>query len=71
MPAAAPDLTGRNAFVTGGSRGIGRAIALSLAAAGADVAANYTRHPDDANAVVAEIKAMGRKAAAFQGDVSD
>lgn len=71
MPAAAPDLTGRNAFVTGGSRGIGRAIALALAAAGAEVAVNYTRHPDEANAVVAEIQQMGRKAGAFQGDVSD
>jgi len=71
MPAPAPDLTGRNAFVTGGSRGIGRAIALSLASAGAAVAVNYTRHPDDANAVVAEITAMGGRAAAYQGDVSD
>jgi 3-oxoacyl-[acyl-carrier protein] reductase len=70
MPAA-PDLTGRNAFVTGGSRGIGRAIALALASAGAGVAVNYTRHPDEANSVVAEIEQLGRKAAAFQGDVSD
>lgn len=66
-----PDLTGRNAFVTGGSRGIGRAIALALAGAGADVAINYTRHPDDANEAVAEIEALGRRAAAYQGDVSD
>lgn len=71
MPATAPNLAGRNAFVTGGSRGIGRAIALALASAGAGVAVNYTRHPDEANAVVAEVQAMGGKAAAFQGDVSD
>ena len=69
--AAAPDLAGRNAFVTGGSRGIGRSIALALAGAGANVVVNYTRHPDEANAVVAEIQKLGRKAGAFQGDVSD
>lgn len=65
------DLSGRAAFVTGGSRGIGRAIALALASAGADVAVNYTRHPDEANEVVAEITALGRKSAAYQGDVGD
>ena len=69
--AAAPDVAGRNAFVTGGSRGIGRSIALALAGAGANVVVNYTRHPDEANAVVAEIQKLGRKAGAFQGDVSD
>jgi 3-oxoacyl-[acyl-carrier protein] reductase len=65
------DLTGRTAFVTGGSRGIGRAIALALAAAGADIAINYTRRPDDANDVAREVTALGRKASVFQGDVGD
>jgi 3-oxoacyl-[acyl-carrier protein] reductase len=65
------DLSGRAAFVTGGSRGIGRAIALALAAAGADIAINYTRHPDDANDVAHEVTALGRKASVFQGDVGD
>jgi 3-oxoacyl-[acyl-carrier protein] reductase len=66
-----PDLSGRNAFVTGGSRGIGRSIALALATAGANVAVNYTRHPDDANETVAEIEALGRRGGAYQGDVGD
>ena len=48
------DLQGRNAIVTGGSIGIGTAIALKLAQAGANVALNYRRHADEANAVVAD-----------------
>jgi 2-deoxy-D-gluconate 3-dehydrogenase len=60
------DLTGRKALVTGGAAGIGKGIALGLAAAGADVALTYRSHqPDD---VIAEITAMGRKAAAVQAD---
>ena len=58
-------LEGRVALVTGASRGIGRAIALALAEAGADVAVNYRREAEQADEVVAQIKAMGRKAVAY------
>ncbi len=64
-------LEGRVALVTGGSRGIGRGIALALARAGADVAINYRREAGEAEAVVAEIKAMGRKARAYGASVDD
>ncbi|MCC6919629.1 MAG: SDR family oxidoreductase [Alphaproteobacteria bacterium] len=64
-------LEGRTALVTGGSRGIGRAIALSLAEAGADVAVNYRREAADAEEVVGAIKAMGRKAKAYAASVDD
>jgi len=60
------DLTSRSAVVTGGSRGIGRAIALRLAAQGADVAFSYR-----GNATAAAIRKLGRQALAYQGDVSD
>ena len=63
-------LTGRTALVTGSSRGIGRAIALKLAAAGADVAINYVFRERDAADVVAAVQAMGRRAFAVRGDVS-
>jgi 3-oxoacyl-[acyl-carrier protein] reductase len=63
------DLNGRVALVTGGSRGIGKAIALSLAEAGADVAVNYRRDGDAAEAVVKEIEGLGRKAKAYQAPV--
>jgi 3-oxoacyl-[acyl-carrier protein] reductase len=62
-------LKGRVALVTGGSRGIGRAIALGLAQDGADVAVNYRREDSEADKVVAEVKAMGRKAAAYKASV--
>src|SRR3546814_3987585 len=62
-------LKGRVALVTGGSRGIGRAIALALAQAGADVAVNYRRGKDEADEVVAEIVKMGRKAKAYAASV--
>lgn len=63
-------LEGKVAFVTGGSRGIGKAIALSLAEAGADVAINYAGNVAAAEEVAAEIRKMGRRALIFQGDVS-
>jgi NAD(P)-dependent dehydrogenase (short-subunit alcohol dehydrogenase family) len=60
----------RVAWVTGGGRGIGRGIALGLAADGFDVAITYRRDADAAAATVAEIGELGRVGAAFQGDVS-
>jgi len=66
-----PDLQKRVALVTGGSRGIGRAVALALASAGADVAVNYRDREMDAQAVVAEIRNEGRRALAVRFDVSD
>jgi 3-oxoacyl-[acyl-carrier protein] reductase len=62
---------GRTALVTGASRSIGRAIAIALAQAGADVAVNYRERKDEAEATVAAIRQVGRKAAAFRADVSD
>ncbi len=64
-------MTNRVALVTGGSRGIGRAIALRLAADGYAVAVNYATRADAAEAVVAEIVAAGGTALAVGGDVSD
>lgn len=61
----------RTALVTGGSRGIGRAIAIQLAAQGCDVAVNYASRADAAEAVVAEIDAAGGSAIAVGADVSD
>ena len=58
-------------MVTGGSRGIGKAIALKLADFGADVAITYARSADAANEVKAEIEAKGRKAKAIQADAVD
>ncbi len=65
------DLTGRSALVTGGSRGIGRAIALRLAQQGADVAFSYRGNEKAASGTVAEIEGLGRRALAVQADVSD
>jgi 3-oxoacyl-[acyl-carrier protein] reductase len=65
-----PDLNGHIALVTGGSRGIGAAIALALAEAGAAVAVNYRERADDAGAVVAKIKSKGGRAIAVAADVS-
>ena len=59
------------AFVTGGSRGIGRAIALEMARNGADVAICYSSNEAAAEAVCAEIRALGRDAQAYRCDVSD
>ena len=64
-------LAGKTAFVTGGSRGIGRAIAVGLAEAGADVAFTYRERRDEADEVVAEVEALGRRALALPMDVAD
>ena len=62
------DLTGKKALVTGASRGLGRAIALSLARAGADVVITYEKSADKAQAVANEIAALGRRSEAIQAD---
>lgn len=64
-------LDGRVTLVTGGSRGIGRAVCFELAAAGARVGVNYAARADAAEEVVAAIRAAGGDAAALPGDVSD
>ncbi|MBS0529664.1 MAG: SDR family oxidoreductase [Proteobacteria bacterium] len=64
------DLKGRVALVTGGSRGIGAAIALALAEAGADVAVNYRARTADAEAIAGQIIASGRRATTVRADVS-
>jgi len=63
-------LQGKGAIVTGGSLGIGTAIALELAREGANVAVNYRRHDTEANEVVRKIEEMGRKGLAVKADVS-
>ena len=64
-------LAGKRALVTGGSRGIGAAIARRLAAEGADVALTYERSADKAGAVVKEIEALGRQGFAIAADSAD
>jgi len=64
------DLKGKSAIVTGGSLGIGTAIAKKLAGCGANVAINYRRHDAEAKAVVAECEGMGVGAMAVQADVA-
>jgi 3-oxoacyl-[acyl-carrier protein] reductase len=64
-------LKGKVALVTGGSRGIGAAIARRLAAEGADVALTYEKSAERAAAVVADIAALGRRAEAFRVDSGD
>lgn len=65
------DLENKVALVTGGSMGIGTSISLDLAKNGADVALTYRKHGDEAKAIAAQIQNMGRKAEAFQVDVSN
>ena len=65
------ELSGVRALVTGGARGIGRAIALELARAGCDVAVHYRKSHEEARAVVAEIRRLGQKALAVRGDLTD
>jgi NAD(P)-dependent dehydrogenase (short-subunit alcohol dehydrogenase family) len=61
----------RIALITGGNRGIGRSTALALAAAGVDSVITYRSHAEEAEAVVAELRALGREAAALQLDTGD
>jgi enoyl-[acyl-carrier protein] reductase III len=65
------DLTGRRALVTGGSRGIGRAIAVQLAKAGCDVGINYLRNKAHAQETAAAIEACGRRSWTWKGNVAD
>ena len=65
------DLSGKSAVVTGGSRGIGRAIVLRLATQGADVTFSYRGNAEAAAEVVAGVEALGRKGIAHQGDATD
>jgi 3-oxoacyl-[acyl-carrier protein] reductase len=74
LPApAVPDgsLTGRLVLVTGASRGIGAAIALRAARAGADVAVAYHDNRDEAEAVAREVRRLGARSAVFAADLSD
>jgi NAD(P)-dependent dehydrogenase (short-subunit alcohol dehydrogenase family) len=61
----------RVALITGGNRGIGRSTALALAAKGVDSVITYRSHPEEAEQVVAELRALGRTAVALQLDVAD
>ncbi len=71
MPFSNPPLNGKVAFVTGSSRGIGKAIALELATWGAHVAVHALKNLDLAEEVAAEIQSKGVKAVAVTGDVRD
>jgi len=62
-------LQGQVALVTGAARGIGRAIARKLGAEGADIAVNYYNSHEEAEALCAELRALGRRAHAIQGSV--
>jgi 3-oxoacyl-[acyl-carrier protein] reductase len=66
-----PDLENKVAIVTGGSRGIGRAVALKLASLGARVVVNYNQNAGAADEVIAEIRKNGGEAISVQGDVSN
>jgi glucose 1-dehydrogenase len=64
-------LAGKTALVTGASSGIGRATALALAEAGADLAINFLTHPESAETLGEEVRALGRRAALFPVDVAE
>jgi 3-oxoacyl-[acyl-carrier protein] reductase len=64
------DLSGKTALVTGGSRGLGRAIALAFAGQGADVAINYRGNASAAEEVASAVRELGRRAIIVQGDTS-
>jgi enoyl-[acyl-carrier protein] reductase III len=66
-----PDFEGKLALITGGGRGIGRAIALELARCGAGLVITYVRHPDAADAVAQEILQLGRAAYCIRANVAD
>ena len=70
-PESAAPLAGRVALVTGASRGIGRELALELARNGADIAVNYAQSEAAAEAVAAEVVALGRRALPIRADVAD
>jgi enoyl-[acyl-carrier protein] reductase III len=65
------DFSGKLALITGGGRGIGRAIALELARRGADVLINYVRHPEAALEVADEARAYGRRAETLRANLAD
>jgi NAD(P)-dependent dehydrogenase (short-subunit alcohol dehydrogenase family) len=64
------DIAGKVALVTGGARRVGRALSLALAEAGADLVVGYNRSASEADALVEEVQALGRRAVAVQGDVA-
>jgi len=70
MLAAVDDLHGKVALITGSSRGIGRAIALGLAKVGADIAVNFVRRSEEAQAVESKIRSLGQRCICVQADVS-
>ena len=71
QPGERNERAGRVVLVTGGARGIGRALALGFAAAGWDVAVHYRRSQSEAQQVAGEIRALGRRAVALRADLAD